>query len=261
MSPSSSSMWTPAAGACSSRGGASSHRVERRSSRPARAGSRTRARRRDTNPSGAVATLSDLVADFSRQLAQALKETTPPPGQPRFPSERPSGAGMIHSHTNVRRNSAHWSMLPAVLLLTWTTALGQLPLPKVAAAAGLPGISAETNSSARAGEPDATANTLEVRLAEARANLAAAESLGDAALTNAPVGVSFQDVAARRALLQRLVRLLEQQLSNVSELEYGQKSPGGSGSPGAGLDPIHRSPRPTRFCSPTGFARRSRRSS
>ena len=28
----------------------------------------------DTDPSGAVATLSELVADFSRQLAQALKE-------------------------------------------------------------------------------------------------------------------------------------------------------------------------------------------
>ena len=31
----------------------------------------------DAGASGAVATLSELVADFSRQLAQALKETTP----------------------------------------------------------------------------------------------------------------------------------------------------------------------------------------
>ena len=31
----------------------------------------------DAGPSGAVATLSELVADLSRQLAQALKETTP----------------------------------------------------------------------------------------------------------------------------------------------------------------------------------------
>ena len=31
----------------------------------------------DADPSGAVATLSELVADLSRQLAQALKETTP----------------------------------------------------------------------------------------------------------------------------------------------------------------------------------------
>ena len=33
----------------------------------------------DADPSGAVATLSDLVADLSRQLAQALKETTSGP--------------------------------------------------------------------------------------------------------------------------------------------------------------------------------------
>ena len=31
----------------------------------------------DANPSGAVTTLSDLITDFSRQLAQALKETVP----------------------------------------------------------------------------------------------------------------------------------------------------------------------------------------
>ena len=31
----------------------------------------------DASPSGAIATLSDLVADLSRQLAQALQETTP----------------------------------------------------------------------------------------------------------------------------------------------------------------------------------------
>jgi len=31
----------------------------------------------DVDPSGAVATLSDLIGDLSRQLAQALKETTP----------------------------------------------------------------------------------------------------------------------------------------------------------------------------------------
>ncbi len=35
----------------------------------------------EADPSGAVATLSELVADFSRQLAQAIKETTPAPGR------------------------------------------------------------------------------------------------------------------------------------------------------------------------------------
>ena len=37
----------------------------------------------DTDPAGAVATLSDLAAELSRQLAQAVKETTPTPGQRR----------------------------------------------------------------------------------------------------------------------------------------------------------------------------------
>jgi uncharacterized lipoprotein YmbA len=37
----------------------------------------------DTNPSGAVATLSELAADLSRQVAQAVKETTPASGAAR----------------------------------------------------------------------------------------------------------------------------------------------------------------------------------
>jgi len=60
---------------------------------------------------------------------------------------------------------------------------------------------------------------LEVRLAEARANLAAASAFGDAGLTNPPAGVSLHDISARRTLLQRLVRVYEQQLSNIAELE------------------------------------------
>jgi small-conductance mechanosensitive channel len=61
--------------------------------------------------------------------------------------------------------------------------------------------------------------TIEARLAEARTNLALAEVTGEAALTNAPPGISAQDIATRRALLSRLVRLLEQQLSNTTEME------------------------------------------
>jgi potassium efflux system protein len=67
--------------------------------------------------------------------------------------------------------------------------------------------------------PAVTVQTIESRLADARANLAAADALGDAAITNVPAGVSLQDMATRRALLSRLVRLLEQQSSNVTELE------------------------------------------
>jgi small-conductance mechanosensitive channel len=68
-------------------------------------------------------------------------------------------------------------------------------------------------------DPNSPAKILEARLAEARANLAAAGALADAGLTNAPAGVSPQDFWLRRALLQRLVRLYEQQLSNAAELE------------------------------------------
>jgi len=47
-----------------------------------------------TSPSGAIATLSDLMADLSRQLAQALKEATPavrPGPSPHSPSSSGSG--------------------------------------------------------------------------------------------------------------------------------------------------------------------------
>jgi len=64
-----------------------------------------------------------------------------------------------------------------------------------------------------------TIQDMQRRLAEASTNLAAAQGLGGAALTNAPAGVSLQDIAIRRALLSRLVRLLEQQLSDLTELE------------------------------------------
>jgi small-conductance mechanosensitive channel len=60
---------------------------------------------------------------------------------------------------------------------------------------------------------------LESRLAEARTNLAIVEAAGEAALTNAPPGISLRDITVRRVLHSRLVRLLDQQLRNVTELE------------------------------------------
>lgn len=69
------------------------------------------------------------------------------------------------------------------------------------------------------GAPLLPAPALEARLAEARANLAAATALGDAGLTHAPAGVSSPEISVRRTLLQRLVRLSEQQLSNIAALE------------------------------------------
>ena len=79
--------------------------------------------------------------------------------------------------------------------------------------------SAGTNLMDVSGGLAAPVKALEVRLAEARTNLAAFSDLGDAAVTNAPAGVPRRDLLERRTLLQRLVRLYEQQLSDVAELE------------------------------------------
>ena len=67
--------------------------------------------------------------------------------------------------------------------------------------------------------PAGAADSVQQKLSEARANLAAAGALGDNALTGAPPGIPPHEVTTRRVLLQRLVRLLEQQLSNAAELE------------------------------------------
>src|SRR5262249_4419317 len=91
------------------------------------------------------------------------------------------------------------------------------PVPSAAAAGSLPA-SPGTNPAASSGFTSVSTNALETRLAEARANFPAA-GVGDAGLANARAGVSTQDIWMRRALLHRLVRLYEQQLSNAAELE------------------------------------------
>jgi potassium-dependent mechanosensitive channel len=78
--------------------------------------------------------------------------------------------------------------------------------------------SAGTNLASAGGAAEASAETLEVRLTEARANLAALAP-DAAAWTNAPSGIPPQDLSFRRALYQRLVRLYEQQLNGTAELE------------------------------------------
>jgi small-conductance mechanosensitive channel len=99
-------------------------------------------------------------------------------------------------------------------VLVVATTFGQASFPSGARAA-----SSETNLAASASGSNSSLKALETRLAEARTNLAAAVALGDAGVTNVPAGVSPQDFWLRRALLQRLVRLYEQQLSNAAELE------------------------------------------
>jgi potassium-dependent mechanosensitive channel len=110
-------------------------------------------------------------------------------------------------------------MLAAFLLPSGVAAAQvQMAAAKVSAVSPL-AASLEINPAAGLSGADTSTKSLAARLAEARANLAAADAIGEAALTNAPTGIPLQDIAARRALLQRLCRLLEQQLSNVSELE------------------------------------------
>ena len=92
-------------------------------------------------------------------------------------------------------------------------ALGQAPVLQ-----GRPPTDAgQTDTSPGSNLPDTSGKTLEARLAEARAELAAA--LDDSSLSAAPTGASPQDVWLRRGLLQRLVRLYEQQLTQAAELE------------------------------------------
>ena len=78
----------------------------------------------------------------------------------------------------------------------------------------------EAVTNAATGGLDAAAVKLvEEKLAKARTDLAAATTFDGLSVTNRPDGLSLQDAALRRGLLERLVRLYEQQLSFMAELE------------------------------------------
>jgi small-conductance mechanosensitive channel len=113
----------------------------------------------------------------------------------------------------------HRSESPVVVLATcllWFPAGAALAqwLPGSFAAAG-----ATSNPPAAVGRASLSPQSLEERLAEARAQSAAAEAFGESTLTGAPAGVSPQELLMQQVLRRRLVRLLEQQLSDVAELE------------------------------------------
>lgn len=108
----------------------------------------------------------------------------------------------------------------ALVLLGW---MALFSLAREAAAApepgtlpGLPALPKFSAASRVAAEPGSTSNSVEARLAEARARLAA---IGGAGFTNAPAGSSLPALWTLRARLDRLVRLYEQQLSNAAALE------------------------------------------
>jgi potassium-dependent mechanosensitive channel len=93
---------------------------------------------------------------------------------------------------------------------------GSLPIFQ-AAASSIPG-----NQSNPAGQNQSSgprARELEARLAETREGLAAILALEQKATTNLQGDTASQDLALRRAALQRLVHLYEQQISSAAELE------------------------------------------
>ena len=103
-----------------------------------------------------------------------------------------------------------WSMPPAAVAAQ--AALAQT------GPASLLAVSAGTNLTPTGSGAEASPETLEARLAEARANLAALAP-DAAAWTNAPAGIPPQDMLLRRALYQRLVLVYEQQLTASAEFE------------------------------------------
>ncbi len=76
---------------------------------------------------------------------------------------------------------------------------------------------AAANGATGAGASEVSTNTLQARLEEARANLAAAVAVEGA--TNAPAGVSPHDLVLRQVMLRRLVGLYEEHLDKAAELE------------------------------------------
>lgn len=107
-----------------------------------------------------------------------------------------------------------------LLLLAGLAAAPAGPLPAAAVRAAPAPTGAVTNTPATKPAPGADDATLRTRLNEARVRLAAE---GDSALTNAPPGVSTEEVWLRRAGLGRLVRLYEQQLDNRLALDRARQ--------------------------------------
>jgi small-conductance mechanosensitive channel len=101
-------------------------------------------------------------------------------------------------------------------------ASAQAPLPKAVTAGSL-AAAGSTNLADGALGSGMSSKTLEIKLAEARVSLAAAVAPDGASLTNAPAGISAQDISLRRGLLQRLVSIYEQHISQSAELEAARQ--------------------------------------
>jgi len=86
---------------------------------------------------------------------------------------------------------------------------GQAPLTRALLNEGRP-----ESSTTNAG----TVSTLAEKLAKAQADLAAVPMLDTAGATNGADGIAYQEIVMRRGMLERLVRLYEQQMSFAAEL-------------------------------------------
>ena len=117
---------------------------------------------------------------------------------------------------------AAWAWCALLLTWTWSPGLVRAQAPLLQAVTG-DTAAQPTNTAASVTGPSDSVDALEARLAEARANLAAAAGADGRSLTNAPAGVPTQDIPLRRGMLQRLVRVYEQQLSDVVELQTLRK--------------------------------------
>ena len=119
-----------------------------------------------------------------------------------------------------RRASASLSLQFAVVLLvcaagsTWI-ARAQNPITR----ALLPAAAAPTSTPLNANAPGVPADTIQERLTKVRRDLSAATALHEQSVTNPASAVASADLSMRRGLLQRLVRLYEQQISFAGELQ------------------------------------------
>jgi potassium-dependent mechanosensitive channel len=128
------------------------------------------------------------------------------------------------SAQHLRHPARQTGLVCSVVLLVWSGSLlmahGQGQLLRVATGATS---SQPTNPAASATTLSDLVETLKTRLVEARADLAAANAASSGTFTNVPVGVLTLDLPLRQRLLERLVRVYEQQLSSVAELENTKK--------------------------------------
>jgi len=122
---------------------------------------------------------------------------------------------MICSQATLGPGPARCAFWLCLALLGGTAAPGQSPLQRIVAQS-LPAGSANTNASSSPASGETSALDLETRLASARAQLA---EIVEGGATNAPAGISPQEIWTRRAGLHRLVLLYEQRLSSATALE------------------------------------------